>query len=429
MGNCAPNCQLNIASQNVSVTGGVYRLANAQSVTPNVTLAARVGDAAPSGNVSITNQSPDAFTEALKVQAGAAPSGFSVGASPANIAAQGTGSLQVSLNTATAGISTGNLTLNHVSTGAGTTNAADIGVGSSIVALAGKVYTAAAGAVQGAVNFGIVHVNDVVAAQGVSVQNIAPVTALNDTLRASIGGATGSFTSNNGIVAGLMAGAAANATSLTVGLNTATSGIKTGTATVGLTSQNPDMADLGLAGQTVALTGQVNKYANGVFDKVSGAGTLSRSGNIFTLDFGNIVQGSGALTSILDIDNAVGGGTADFLDGILSIADGDDFATSLLLAAFNNIGADLSSGNALSFLFDSNALGIGSFQDEVELSWFGHNQSGYRDANNALYTLLVRGNVVANGGGTVPEPPAVLLVLTALAGLMLRGRVRRRVTW
>ena len=373
VGNCAPNCQLNLASQNVAVTGGVYRLANAQNVTPSVTLAARVGDAAPSGNVSITNQSPDIFTEALKVQAGVAPSGFVAGANPANIAAQGSGTIQVSLNTATAGASAGNLTLNHISTGAGTTNAADLGVGSSIVALAGKVYTAAVGAVQNAVNFGIVHVGDVVAAQGVSVQNSAPVTALNDTLRASIGGAAGAFSTNNGVVAGLSAGGAANTTALTVGLSTVTAGIYNGTAFVGLSSQNPDMADLSLAAQTVALNGTVNNYANAIFEKVNGAGTLSRVGNQFILDFGTVVQNSGPLSSILDVTNDVLG-LADLLNGSLAILDGDDFSSTLLLAGFSGIAAGGSSGDALSFMFNSTA--IGSFQDEASLSWFGNNASG-----------------------------------------------------
>ncbi|MBK9571448.1 MAG: choice-of-anchor D domain-containing protein [Rhodoferax sp.] len=419
VGNCAPNCQLNIASQNVSVAGGVYRLANAQNVTPSVTLAARVGDAAPSANVSITNQSPDVFTEALKVQAGVAPSGFLVGSNPANIAAQGTGAVQVSLNTATAGTSTGNLTLNHISTGAGTTNAADVSVGSSIVALTGKIYTAAVGAVQSAVNFGIVHVGDVVAAQGVSVQNSAPVTALNDTLAASIGGAAGAFNTNNGVVAGLTAGGAANTTALTVGLSTVTAGIYNGTAFVGLNSHNPDMADLTLASQTVALSGTVNNYANAIFDKVNGSGTLSRVGDQFILDFGTVFQNSGSLSSIIDVDNAVLG-PADLLDGSLALLDGNDFASTLLRAGFSGVAAGGTSGDALSFLFDSTALG--SFQDAVSLSWFGNNASGYQDQSR-LYTLLVRGNVVQQGN-TVPEPGTLALLLIAAVGAALARRRR-----
>ena len=278
-------------------TASIERVVNGLTLNGNININNN-SILALNANVSITNASPDAFTEALKVQAGAAPSGFTLGANPANIAAQGTGTLQVNLNTGTAGTFGGNLTLNHISTGEGTTGAPDIGVGSSNVTLNGKVYTVAAATVQPSVNFGIVHVGDVVAAQGVSVQNSAPATALNDTLRASIGGATGPFTSNNAAVAGLVAGAAANTTALTVGLNTNTAGVfNGGTATVGLRSQNPDMADAVLDSQNVTLNAQVNNYANALFDKVSGAGSLSRSGSVFTLNFGTVARGSACTAS------------------------------------------------------------------------------------------------------------------------------------
>lgn len=424
VGNCAPNCQVNIASQNVNVTGAVYRLANPQSVTPSLTLAARVGGSA-SGNVSITNQSPDIYTEALKVQAGAAPNGFNVGGNPANIAAQDTGTLQVSLNTATAGTSSGTLTLNNASTGAGTTNAADVSVGASNVTLTGKVYTAAQATVQPAVNFGIVHVGEVVATRGVSVQNSAPVTALNDTLAASIGGATGSFTSNNGSVAGLVAGGAANTAALKVGVNTATAGILNGTANLALTSQNPDMADLALGSQSVALSAQVNKYANAEFGKVTGAGGLTRNGSIFTLDFGTAYKGSGTLSAIIDVENLVNGGPSDFLNGSLNIVDGNDFFVQLLLASFSNVAADASSGSALSFLFDTNTLALGSYQDSVALNWFGTNGSGYQGADN-LYTLQVIGTILQQGAN-VPEPNSLLLLTIALFAGFGVSRRRRSV--
>ncbi len=419
VGGCAPNCQLNLASQNVNVTGAVYRTANAQNVTPSITLASRVGGSA-SGNVSITNQSPDVFTEALKVQAGVAPGGFSVGANPANISAQATGNLQVNLSTATAGTFVGNLALNHISTGAGTTNAADIGVGSSNVTLNGKVYTAAQATVQPNINFGIVHVGDVVATRGVSVQNSAPVTALNDTLRATIGGATGPFTSSGGPVSGLAAGAT-DSTTLRVGLNTAAAGVyNSGSASVGLTSQNADMADLALIAQTIALSGQVNNYANALFDKVNGAGTLTRSGNLFTLDFGTVLQGSAALGAIVDVDNFITG-PADLLDGSLNVLDGNDF-TTLLGNAFADVAAGGSSGNLLQFLFNTAALG--TYNDLMDLSWFGHNASGYQDASQ-LYTLRVTGTVIEANGNNVPEPGTLLLMVIALAGF---GASRRRKT-
>ena len=152
-----------LPSQIVNVSGNVYRMASPTLNTPNVTLVARVGDAAPSANVSVTNSSPDTFTEGLKANIGGTASPFTSGGSIANLAAQGTdaSSLHVGLNTATAGASTGTATVNFSSTGAGTTNAADASVGAAVVNLVGKVYQQAVAQVNTlAVNFGIVHVGD-----------------------------------------------------------------------------------------------------------------------------------------------------------------------------------------------------------------------------------------------------------------------------
>ncbi|MBK9956570.1 MAG: choice-of-anchor D domain-containing protein [Rhodocyclaceae bacterium] len=412
----------------ISAVGNVINQASPLVNTPTVTLAARrVGDAAATANVSVSNVATVAPQAALN--ASIATNGAPVTASGSfNLLTPGAtdnSSLVVGIGTATAGNFTGgnagSATISLVSDASNVGGCApncQLNLAPQTVTVEGKVYTAAQGAVQGTVNFGIVHVGDVVAAQGVAVQNSAPATALNDTLKASIGGTGGAFTDNGGTVTGLVAGGAANTSALAVGLDTTTAGIYSGNAIVSLASQNPDMADLDLGTANVSLSGQVNKYANAVFDKVSGAGTLSRSGNVFTLDFGNVLLG-GALSAILDVDNAVGGGPSDLLDGVLGMNDVNDF-TTLLLSSFQNIGADGSGGNALSFLFDTNSLGLGTFQDSIDLGWFGHNASGYVDPTRH-YTLLVRGNVYTNGG-TVPEPSAALLVLTALAGLALRRR-------
>jgi hypothetical protein len=414
----------------IQTGGNVINQASPQITNPTITLAARrVGDAAATANVSISNIATVAPQAALNasIAANGAPVMASGSFNLLTPGATNNSNLAVGISTATAGnftgVNAGKATVSLVSDASNVGGCApncQMNLASQTVSVQGKVYSVAQGSVQSAVDFGIVHVGDV-ASQGVSVQNSAPATALNDTLKATIGGTGGAFTNNGGTVSGLAAGGAANSSALLVGLNTATAGIFSGNAVVGLASQNPDMADLNLGNANVALSGQVNKYANAVFGKVSGAGTLSRSGNVFTLDFGNVLQGSGALSALLDVDNAVGGGPADLLDGMLSITDGNDFAAQLLLSAFQNIGADGSSGNTLSFLFDTNALGLGSFQDSVDLGWFGHNASGYSDPTRH-YTLLVHGNVYTNGGGTVPEPSAALLMLTALAGLAWRRR-------
>jgi hypothetical protein len=130
IGSCAPNCQFTLPSQNVTVNANVYRLANPTVNTGPIVLAARVGGTA-SQAVSITNTSPDAFTEGLNVTRTGTAAGFSSTGSISNLAAQGTSAaaITVGLNTATAGTFGGNLGLGFVSTGAGTTGAADVAAG------------------------------------------------------------------------------------------------------------------------------------------------------------------------------------------------------------------------------------------------------------------------------------------------------------
>ena len=418
---------INSNSQNVNVNATGYNMAVGSTTPTPVVLNARVGDTATQALTVANTAVAGIYSEALNANfSGATGSAGHNGGSVGNLVAGGSNNsaMSVSLNTGTAGTQNGTVTLAYQTDGTGpngNSGLAAIAAGTQTINVSGKVYTAAAGQVSPTVDFGIVHVGDVVAAQGVSVQNSAPVTALNDMLKASIGAATGPFSTNGGNVAGLTAGDAANTTALTVGLNTSTAGIFTGgtagVASIALASHNPDMSDLALPSQDVTLTATVNNYANALFGKVSGAGTLSNTGSQFILNFGNVVQGSAALQATLNIENAVAG-PADLLNGGLALVDGDDFASTLLLTAFSDVVAGGNSGNALSFLFNSAALG--AFQDVVTLSWFGHNGSGYQDQAQ-LYTLLVQGNVIQSNG-TVPEPGTLLLLALALAGLLLQRR-------
>jgi hypothetical protein len=277
-------------------------------------------------------------------------------------------------------------------------------------------YTTAVATVQPAtVNFGIVHVGQAVALQGVSVQNTAPVTGSNDTLNASIGGATGPFTTNGGSVNGLAAGAAANTTALKVGLNTATAGVYSGNATVSLASHNPDMADLTLVAQAVALTGQVNNYANGALRKNGGEGSFGSAGSVYTLDLGTLFHNTGLRSANLGALNDVLG-PSDLLDGSFELLDVMDFGVSGF-NPFANLGAGQSVDNLLASLDTSN---LGAFQDIYRLHLFGHNESGFREALGDL-TLILRGNVI-EFSANVPEPDSLLLMLIALAGLRATRR-------
>jgi hypothetical protein len=263
------------------------------------------------------------------------------------------------------------------------------------------------------IDFGIVHVGDVVASRNVAVTNAAAATALNDVLVGSIGtSGASSFTASGNLGSGLGAGQTNN-TSLNVQLNTSIAGIYSGAANLALSSRNADMADLPLATSAIALRAQVNNYANPVYNLVTGDGTLSGSGFSFTLDFGEVVQNAAAETATLRLLNSVLG-PADLLEGSFSF----DVALFALsgFTSFTGLGA----GQGLDGLVIAmNTDSLGTFSETITLNAFGYNASGYRGAIEV--SLLVRGSVVE--GSAVPEPSTIILIGLGLAGL---AAVRRR---
>ncbi len=105
VGNCAPNCQLNLPSQTVTITGGVYQVAQ-----PNVAAAVNLGNFrvgnAPSQAVAIsnTNVAPTGFQEGLDASVGGVTGSATATGGPIANLAQGATSnaISVGLNNGTA---------------------------------------------------------------------------------------------------------------------------------------------------------------------------------------------------------------------------------------------------------------------------------------------------------------------------------------
>lgn len=423
IGNCAPNCQLTLASQNVAVNGAVYRLANPTISNAPINLVARVGDAAPVASIGVTNSSPDIYTERLDAAFnGAAPAGFTTSGSISGLAAQGSSNaLKAALNTSTAGVFGGNANIALTSSGAGTTGAADITLASGSASLNGKVYAAAVGLVNTpTVDFGIVHVGDVVSAKNVSVSNNAAVAALNDKLTGDISGGSSKFGVNGTLGAGVDAGNANNS-NLNVSFNTSSAGVYSSTASVNLKSHNADMSDLSLGSSSVGLMGTVNNYALAAFTKSSGSGAFSFVNGGWVLDFGSVAANSSPLSTLLGVQNTATG-PADDLGGSFLFGG----ASAFTLSGFNQfvgVGAGSIFGG-LGVLF--NTASLGQFSQTITLNSFGSNMSGYM-GNLADLQLTVMGNVTSvtvPPVTTAPEPGTFVLVIGGL-GVVALARKRR----
>jgi hypothetical protein len=414
--------ELAVGSENYGVSGTIQAVGNvinqASPLINNPTInlgAVRVGGGLGIANVSVTNVATVAPQAALN--ASIAPSGGPASASGSfdllNPGATNNTSLSVGMSSATAGNFTGanaaQATVSFVSDASNVGGCApncQLNLASQVVNIEGKVYTQAIGSTgTNSLNFGIVRVGDTVSARNITIDNTAASSALNDTLRANASGLSGPF------AAGSVAGVAAQASGqIGVTLNTASAGIFSQNGLIEFLSQNGDMADVS-AGADAAITvqAQVNNLANAVFGIAGGAGNLSRVGNTFYLDYGNVDEGD-TLTSTLNLINQVAG-PADELDGSFDLTGAGAFSL-IGWTAFN----DLTAGNLLSGLgLKYVAATLGGFQQQIVLNGFSDNASDLTSGVARTINLVLRGNVV--GANQVPEPGSLALVLLAAAAL------------
>ncbi|MCW8889800.1 MAG: choice-of-anchor D domain-containing protein, partial [Sedimenticola sp.] len=399
----------NLPSQNVNITGEVYRLAQG-NVSPNpIVMHARVGDSAQQ-TVTVSNTAAnDGYSESLAVSSSATGDAQLAGSISGLIAAQGSdSSLVASLDTATSGAKSGTLELAFSSDGAGTSGLAAIASGSSSVAVSGNVWQTAQADVQPtSIDFGIVHVGDVVTQQSVGVTNTASG-ALVDVLRGGFTQVDGPFNGSGDLGSGVASGV--TNTSMGIGLNTSSSGSYSSNAVIGLNSHNDDLVDLALSSVNLQLEAQVNEYANPVFDHLAGDGLFSGSGTSYLIDFGSLLTGVTVDATFAVLNDVVG--IADLLDGTFDTSGQGSFGASSFNDFFNLM-AGVSTSDMMVSL-DTTGFSLGLVQGSITLNALGHNASGYSGAF-APITLTMRARVV---DGSVPEPGSLILILLGIFALL-----------
>jgi hypothetical protein len=170
---------------------------------------------------------------------------------------------------------------------------------------AGSVFRLAApSTISGPVTFsGNYHVGDVVPGQTLVVSNDAAADGFSEHLDAAFTGSTGGATGTGTIT--LLAPETENSTGLIVGLDTSSVGAKSGTVTVGLTSNGAGTSLLG----TTALTPQVVTVNAGSVFRLAAPNTISANVNL-----GRVRVGGAFGTATLSLTNVAAAGA--FTEGL-----------------------------------------------------------------------------------------------------------------
>ncbi len=260
------------------------------------------------------------------------------------------------------------------------------------------------------VNFGIVHVGDMVS-RTLTLTNGATADGFSESLNASFSSSSTGI-STSGAVSGLVAGAN-DSSSLTISLDTAAAGFVTENAMLAFESDGSGTSELGitsLAGAGVSVTGQINNFALADFALDSGTGTFTRnSATSYTLDFGTAMLDATGFNAALAVANDVLG-PADTLAGSFAGTGDPGFSFSGFLSFAGIAAGDSQSG----FSIGLDTSSEGTFTTSFFFDPRSQNASGF-DGGLDRITLNVTGTVV-------PEPSSSALLALGLFSLALRRK-------
>lgn len=407
--------QQSIASQTITITGTVWNLGTANTISPVTLGNIRAGSAFGTGPLSIQNTAVNnGFSEGLTATvvgvSGSATSSGSVGL----LAAGGTSTaitLGLGNSAYTVGGSySGTASIQIATNGQGTSGLGTLVTGTQSVGVSGTVWNYAAASILSGttVNFGTVLKNTPLS-QSLSISNTAVANGFSEGLGAAFGAATGQA---GGSGSWSLLSAGGTSTALSVTLASGSAGVASGAQTLNFTSDGAGTSGLSAASigsQTVNLTATVLDPALASFASGSTATSL-------LLDFGSVNQNASVSPLGFSLFNLMqtSGYTADL--ALMSIDQTDPTGPlSTNLSLFNTLLAGGSNAYTASF----STATLGSFSNVYTLTFKSSNASTpYASDTPQTLTLTVTG-VIA-----VPEPGAIALagIGIAAAAYALRRR-------
>ena len=301
----------NVGDRILNLQGGAYQIANPVisnaasflSIGPVLvgTVVTRTLDIVNSQVVGAVN-----FQEGLNVSWGALTGNSIAGTagSITNLHADNNdgSSMVLTFDTSTAGAKVGAIGVLLASNGAGTSGLGLLGLPTQNLSVTGMVTTGVLVLNPAVANI-LTAQPITVAAQRVGGSNTASITVRNDGIGPAAG-LDGSFNSATGSVSGsgsfINIGSGSSSSAIQVGVNTAVSGVRTGTATLDFSSNLSPNPNVALPSQTVNVTGNV--YAAAVANVSSS-----------TVNFGTVRQGAASPMGSLTVTNGASGALTDGL--------------------------------------------------------------------------------------------------------------------
>jgi hypothetical protein len=392
------------ASGGGAVDLNLYRLATGSTSSTLGLGNTRVGGTL-SGNISVINSATaDGFSEILNASAGSNTGNVTSSGSFTGLAAGSSNTIGASLSTASAGAKSGTATVSYNSDGAGTSGYGTTANGSQVVTVSGGVYNAAVAGTIADGNLGKTRVGTAFTSSALSISNTAPSGSFTEGLNATQGATTGVASISGTDISNLAGGS--SSTSILVGLtDVATSGVKSGTVSIGLASSgsNSSLSDLSLGSQTINVSGTVYDLATQTFTKASGDGSFSG----LTLDFGTVSLGT-TYTATFDLANA-SGAFRDSLGGSYTYSGSGSISSTA--ATFSNLAAGTSNTFTISF----NAASAGTYTGTLSFSGLSQ-QMGLLDVGLLPQDIAI--TVTA-----IPEPSTyAALVGVGMIGFALYRR-------